>query len=349
MASWFLGRGAGVCVTSAVFACLVACGGSGSPVSTPTTPTAPATPAKPATPVTPTTTWSTSGQVVAAGTTQGIAGATLTPGWGLTAVTTDAQGNYQLGDIASPPSNPYPVTISAPGAITHDVWVNWASGARTGVTLDLIRDAAPFNMDFYRKFVRGTYDQRGAPWPVMRWTTQPSFYVKTTDQNGRAIEPEVMVRVLDAIRQAVPAFTAGHFSAATIETGTDSRPRVMGWINVNIRRDPNEHRTCGQSLVGANPGEITLNDDVCSCGSNKIPGAVTMHEVGHAMGFFHVDDRRSLMYPFISGDCPAGALSPAESYHAAIAYSRPRGNTDPDHDPTSGSAMTASTAILVAR
>ena len=52
-----------------------------------------------------------------------------------------------------------------------------------------------------------------------------------------------------------------------------------------------------------------------------------MHEVGHALGFFHVGDRDSLMFPFIAGDCPAGALSAAESYHAGIAYSRPRGNT----------------------
>src|SRR5262249_17412869 len=192
-------------------------------------------------------------------------------------------------------------------------------------------------------------DQPGAPWPVMRWTSAPSFYVKTTDQDGKPIEPEVLVRVLDGIRQAVPAYTAGHFTPAAIETGTETRPKAMGWINVNIRRDAAQKRICGQSSIGANPGEITLNDDVCSCGSNKIPGAVTMHEVGHAMGFFHVDDRGSLMYPFIAGDCPAGALSAAESYHAGIAYSRPRGNPDPDHDPTSGSAVTAASALLISR
>ena len=74
-----------------------------------------------------------------------------------------------------------------------------------------------------------------------------------------------------------------------------------------------------------------------------------MHEVGHAMGFFHVADRKSLMYPFIAGDCPAGELSAAESYHSAIAYSRPRGNTEPDHDPSSGTAATAGTPILRVR
>ena len=59
-----------------------------------------------------------------------------------------------------------------------------------------------------------------------------------------------------------------------------------------------------------------------------------MHEVGHALGFFHVSDRSSVMFPTIPGNCPAGNLSPSERYHAAIAYARPRGNRDPDNDPS---------------
>jgi hypothetical protein len=293
--------------------------------------------------VTPTNTWSAQGQVTALGTGQGIAGATLTPDWPLAAVTADGQGNYQLGDAANPPFTPYGVSVSAPGYVSHDVWITWARGPRTGVDLNLIRDAAPFSMDFYQQFVRGRYDQPGAPWPVLRWTTAPSFYVRTIDQNGRPIEPEVLGRVLDAIRLAVPAFSGGRYAAAAIESGVDERAAAQDWINVNIRRDPNERRTCGTARIGANPGTITLNDDVCSCGSNKIPGAVTMHEVGHALGYFHVGDRNSLMYPFIAGDCPAGALSAAETYHAQVAYSRARGNTEPDHDPSSTAALTAAT------
>jgi hypothetical protein len=61
------------------------------------------------------------------------------------------------------------------------------------------------------------------------------------------------------------------------------------------------------------------------------------------MGFWHVSDRSSVMFPFDSGDCRSGTLSAAESYHAGIAYSRPRGNTDPDRDPSAGAALTAAT------
>ena len=322
-----------------------ACGSKGSSNSSgnppPTPPTNP----------TPTNTWSAAGQVVATGTAQGVGGATLAPGWSLASVTTDAQGNYSLGDVANPPSTPYPVSVSGPGLVTHDVWITWARGPRTGVNLDVIRNAAPFSLDFYRQFARGTFDHLadGAPFSLQRWTTAPSFYVRTVDQNGRPIEPEVLTRVYDAIRAAVPAFTGGVYQVAALETGTGARPQAPDWINVDIRRDPSEKQVCGFAFVGANPGSITLNNDVCSCGSNKIPGAVTMHEVGHALGYFHVGDRGSLMFPFIAGDCPPGALSAAESHHAKIVYARPRNNTDPDRDQPSAAALGGSQFRIVDR
>jgi hypothetical protein len=206
----------------------------------------------------------------------------------------------------------------------------------------MIKDSSPFSMDFYGQLVRGRYDQEGAPWAVLRLATSPKFYVRTVDQSGRAIEPEVLDVVRDALQRGVTAFTAGKLAAAAIESGADVRPDAAGWINVDIvRTTDSDAITCGTAFIGANPGRITLYDDVCNCGSRKIPGEVVMHEVGHAMGFFHVSDRKSLMYPTVSGYCPVGDLSPAEKYHSAIAYSRPRGNVEPDSDPSSGKLLTS--------
>lgn len=256
-------------------------------------------------------------------------------------MTSGADGSYALSSTANPPTNPYRLSISGSDIVSRDLWVGWQSGTRTGVTLDVIRNRAPFSLEFYRQFVRGTYDPAGALYAVLRWMEAPRFYVKTVDQNGRPIEPEVLAVVREALPRAVSEYSAGRLSVAVLDTGTEPRPAAVGWINVDIRREPNERQTCGFANIGANPGSITLNDDVCSCGSNKIPGALVLHEVGHAMGFFHVPDRNSVMYPFLPGNCPSGTLSAAEKYHAAIAYSRPRGNTDPDNDPSSRQFITA--------
>ena len=178
--------------------------------------------------------------------------------------------------------------------------------------------------------------QEGAPWDVLRWREAPKFYFKTVDQRGRPLERDVVAYIRDAITRAVPAYTGGQY-AASIETGTETRPDTAGWINVLVRYDRSERSTCGLAYVGRDPGEITLIiNDVCSCGSVKVPRSVVLHEVGHALGFFHVPDKRSVMYPWAPGNCPSGTLSPTERYHAAIAYRRPRGNSDPDNDPSSG-------------
>jgi matrixin len=309
--------------------CSVTCGGGSSP-TTSSAPTAPT----PTVPTTPTNTWSVAGRVVDTAGQQSIEGAQITPSWDLAATTSGANGSYSLGAVANPSTNPYKVTVSGADLISHDIWIGWQRGDRTDVTLDAIRNVPPFSMDFYRQLVRDSYESPATLRPVLRWTVSPQFYMRTVDQNGRPIEPEVLDVVRDGLLRAVPAFTGGRLTGS-VETGTDVRAQADGWVNVDIRRDPNERSTCGLALVGANPGSILLYDDVCSCGSRKIPGAVAMHEVGHVLGFFHVSDNRSVMYPYAPGNCPPGDLSANERFHAAIAYSRPRGNLDPDSDPSS--------------
>lgn len=282
----------------------------------------------------PTNTWSVAGNVLETVSRQAVAGATVTPSWVLAAVSANASGEFSLGAVANPPTTPYKVTTAADGFVTRELWVNWQAGARTGVTLDLIRNAAPFSMDFYKQLVRGSFDHEGAPWPVLRWVAAPKFYLRTVDQNGRAIEPEVLPVIRDALLRSVPLFTGGLYSAS-VETGTETRPDTAGWINVYVRRDPTERAACGWSWVGRDPGEITLIHDLCSCGSNKVPGELVLHEVGHALGFFHVADSRSVMNKSEPVRCGFTELSPLERYHSAIAYQRPRGNTDPDNDPSS--------------
>lgn len=315
------------------FVLLAASCGGDSPRPSPTQPSTPVTPTVPTQPV---NSWSIAGMLVDTVGRQPIGGATIAPAWELGAIQSKADGSYELGAAANPPSTPFKLNISGDGLLAREVWVTWQRGPRSGIVIDAIRDRPPFSLEFYRQFVRGTYDTEGAPYANFRWMEAPRFYVKTVDQNGRAIEPEVMTVVRESLVRAVREFTNGTLSAAALETGIEARAPAAGWINVDIRRDPNEKTTCGFARIGANPGSITFNNDVCSCGSNKIPGALVLHEVGHALGFFHVPDRNAVMYPYLPGNCPAGQLTAAEKFHAGIAYSRPRGNRDPDVDPVAG-------------
>src|SRR5262245_52621845 len=117
---------------------LVSCGGGGSSPTPAPTPVPTPTPAP-----TPTNTWSVAGRLVDTVTQQPIAGAQIAPSWELAAVTTGADGSYQLGAIANPPSTPYKLTVSGTGLLSRDLWVTWQQGPRTDITLDVIRQVAP--------------------------------------------------------------------------------------------------------------------------------------------------------------------------------------------------------------
>ena len=318
-------------------AAFVACGGDspGAPARPPITTPPPAPPAPPA------ITWSVTGSVVETASRAPIAGAAIAPSWQLAAVTSAADGSYDLGAATFPPSTPFEVTVSAPGFVTRKLWLSWRVGPRTDISLDLIRDAAPFSMEFYQQMVRGSYDQEEAPWDLLRLNAAPRFYIKTVDEAGVPILPNVIVTIEEGIRKAVPAFTGGRFSA-TVETGAAVRPQAAGWINVDILSDPGDGTACGRAFVGADPGHITLYYDVrgCGCGSERIAAHTVAHEVAHALGFFHVGDRNSVLYPILPGSCPVPAPSVLELHHATIAYSRARGNTEPDNDPSTGPMST---------
>ena len=54
------------------------------------------------------------------------------------------------------------------------------------------------------------------------------------------------------------------------------------------------------------------------------------------MGFWHTDSRDDVMFNTLNS-CNSN-YSSREQLHAAIAYSRPYGNTDPDADPSTAVA-----------
>ena len=278
-----------------------------------------------------------SGRVVALGDGRSVAGAQVTSEVG-PATQTDAAGVFRLGSATNPEFTPHALDVDAQGFLARRAYVRWQAGLRENIAVDLISTAAPFSLEFYRAFVRDTHDEPAGMEPIRRWTTNPRFYVRSADQNGRAIEPEVMTVVLSTIPEAVRQFTGGRLSVAQLESGPETRAPAIGWITVNIIRDMSLPY-CGEAYIARDPGEITLVNDRCNCGSIKISGGLVAHEVGHALGFFHVAGDRNVMFDTHPSGCPVGNLSEAERFHAAIAYQRPPGNRDPDFDPRSTEAQ----------
>jgi len=161
----------------------------------------------------------------------------------MAAVSTDANGGYSFSASGNPPPSPNKVTLSASGFVSREQWITIQS-QRSDITLDLIRNSAPFSMDFYRQLARGAFDEQDGPYPLQRWEQQPKFYLQTVDQIGRAVSADVLNTIRDAVTRAVPAWTGGQYTAV-LESGKEGRPGMPGWINITVQNSPGERVTCG--------------------------------------------------------------------------------------------------------
>lgn len=314
----------------AAAALLIACGGSDRTPSSPT----PAVQPPPSPPPPPSDAWTLEGRVVATVGGAPIANARVKPEIG-TAVLTDGQGRFRLTGTTDPGRSPYRVTVSAAGHVRRETWLTWRRGERANVTIDLIAQTAPFSLTMFRQLARGAFENEGNLEPLRPWTRAPSFYIRIVDENGRSLSG-VPGSMPSTLRSAVRQLTGGRFAVAAIETGRATRAERAGWINVTIMRQLEEN-TCALTSQGDDPGSIVMRYRCYSC--QDVPSAILGHLVGHALGFYDVSDRESMMYWPPDDRCDPFQLTEQELHHAAIAYSRPRGNTDPDRDPASGALV----------
>jgi len=184
-------------------------------------------------------------------------------------------------------------------------------------TVDLIPDAAPFDLTFYRQLVRGSLD--GPLQPVRVLTSSPSIYLQRT-----GLSDATVAALEQAARAVVPALTGGRLQVAAWETGETARSLQNGWIMVEL---VNDSANCGRALIGAVAGRITLNVAERCLRNDTIVPAVFQHELGHSLGLWHVSDGLMRNPTFTNA-----TVTEAERYHAAIAYARSAGNIDVDQD-----------------
>lgn len=307
-----------VCV--AVLVQLSACGGGGDGRSgSPTPPLAPTPPAPP---------WTVSGTVVATASQSPLGGVRVESF--IATATTDGAGRFTLTAQTGPAAN-LGITVSTNGYRSRETVIGFP---RTGEPfIDLVSTAPPFSETFYNQLARDALDEPDKMYQLYRWDRQLQFYLKTIDETLRPASPDVLAVVRQGIRDGVRYFSGGRYEAI-IEEGTADRPERSGWINVVMLQEIPEGDYCGlATTVGGNPMTIKLRIDRCGCGSIKIPPDVVQHEVGHAMGLFHVSGKDHIMNRNVDFGCRPVLPSALEQYHAALMYARPRGNRDPDRDP----------------
>ena len=309
-------------VVSAALLFAAACGSSPAQPSPPSTPTPTPTPSPVLT---------LSGTVTATNGGQALADVRVEAA--SVSSTTDGSGRYSL-NLPVGTSNAR-FTISGSNVVTRTGF--FSNGPSRAVDLDAFT-LTVFDQPYFRAIARNGFEQPASLQPLRRWTRAPMIYIRTVDDTGRAILPEVLQQVVTISSSVVPLYTNGRFGVAGIEQGTDTRLNQAGWITVEWTR--NATTFCGRAHVGQEGGtiELTYDQPGCSCGSQKIRPRTVKHEFGHALGLWHSGQSADLMSGIGVSECDRN-ITARELQYLDYLYRRPVGNSDPDNDPSSGALL----------
>lgn len=229
-------------------------------------------------------------------------------------------------------SLPIRANVSAPGYISRDTYIQSRDSR-----VDLFPEAG-FDLPFYRQLARNGLESPESLQPLLVLDQAPAFFIETEGPKG--FSQQVAERLEAVARRTVPALTGGVFQVTRWETGPSVPPPQNG--RITIQRSDLVPPRCGQALVGARAGRIEIDSDT-SCNVE----AVLAHELGHALGFWHVDRQGALMYRQQRSSNLADAPTEAERNAGAFAYKRRRGNTDVDADPPPTAANIAMSTMEI--
>ena len=164
--------------------------------------------------------------------------------------------------------------------------------------------------------------------------------VITTEEDGTVSITPSMVREIEAAFRSVDAWlTERRFFGRLASGPRDPDPgnTTRGWITVTPRYSRlskatrESTRICGVAYIGQQPGRIWLYMDKFATQSCTLHETM-LHEIGHALGFYHVDGTRypdAMMGVFtdasgVTWSTSAPDFSPDERYHMRLAYRRLR-------------------------
>lgn len=212
-----------------------------------------------------------------------------------------------------------------------------ADGFTAAATVE-IRPPGP-DTTFWRQFAFNDYEcSRGAETCLdleqrVLWrlpTPSPNFLLRTDSLDGIIAD---LIR--ETIPRAVPQLTGTPYTGR-IESAPQGAPEPAGgtWIVVEgaaPRQTPTssacreielETINCGLAYIGSQRGCILLNTNRRAC----LTRSLIMHEIGHALGFYHTPNAVDIMHRTSLGR-EAGNFSPLEQHHGRFAYTQRRGAT----------------------
>lgn len=259
-------------------------------------------------------------------------------------VTTDSSGFFQL-DVGRAGS--YASTIRSAGMVDRETRIS--SPASDRLRLSLI--PASFDLTAFDQMFR-TLNSR-----LARWTTRPALVVlaavmdyrgsgDTYEATGEQLTDDEVSQMIAHHQEGLALLTGGvypSFASVDVErpaAGTRVNPLRTGAIVVGRYRGiVSFARTIGygqwaEMSDGTINGGATFLDRDFDRGDSR-RRLLRIHELGHALGYQHVDARVSIMNPAIGPE-----PNDFDRAGATIAFQRPVGNRAPDVDPATSAAAT---------
>jgi hypothetical protein len=267
-----------------------------------------------------------------------VPGATIDlVGSGTATVTTDSAGRFSVPSVSE---GLLIVTLRASGYLDRVTRFS-VTRSRSDVTIDMISNAEPFSLDYYRQFARGVADP-GTLHPTNPWTSAPFFYIRSVTEDSGERVPDAVVRdVQRVIEASILELSGGRLIAGGFDVGEAPWVKRAGWVPVGFYHSIGVGLS-GQATIGPSPTDSgyihLLYDPALDEQGFFNPGhclsiAVTAaeHEIVHTMGFYHpLPDSTE----FRTGPgCPGTGRAARLRYHADVMYARPSGNVDVDRDP----------------
>jgi len=261
--------------------------------------------------------------------------------------TTDGSGYFQV-DVSA--QSIHRAVVAGGSVVERDTRIGGSGNGRTRVSMI----PSTFDLRAFDEMFRGSNAR------LQRWTSRPALVILASvmeyrDQSGQtysATEEKLTDEEIEQLRahlqDGLALLTGGNFTSfASVEV-----ERPAGGSRVNTLRSgqivvgryngvAKFASTIGYGLWSEMPdgtiagGAMYLDRDFDRDDSRR--RLLRVHELGHALGYQHVESRASIMNPSIGPE-------PTEFDRAGaiIAFERPVANTSPDIDPAS-SAVTMST------